>query len=85
MSSADAFNVSNPEEHAKRRRLMGQLYNRSKMENLQGLMTLVIDDFVQTLKQHFQDKLIDCPPACRALEADLMCKFGRSFQVELHR
>ncbi len=66
---------SDPEEHARRRRLMGQLYNRSRMDNLHGLMNQVIGDFIRTLKQGFQHKPIDCTPACRALEADIMCEF----------
>ncbi|EXJ79940.1 hypothetical protein A1O3_08226 [Capronia epimyces CBS 606.96] len=69
------FSIADPEEHARRRRLMGQLYNRSRMDNLRGLMNHVVGDFVQTLKRH-QDRPLECVPACRALEADLISLFS---------
>ncbi|TGO71356.1 hypothetical protein BELL_0588g00070 [Botrytis elliptica] len=63
--------LSDSVEHSKRRRLMGQLFNRSQMYKLEGLMLHHIDQFVQTVASS-RDR-VNLLPVCRALEADIMC------------
>lgn len=62
---------SDPVEHSKRRRLMGQLFNRSQMHKLEGLMLQHIDNFVRIATLTKNE--VNLMPACRALEADIMC------------
>ncbi|KAK0609856.1 Cytochrome P450 monooxygenase yanH, partial [Lasiodiplodia hormozganensis] len=69
------FSITDAEEHAKRRRLMGQLFNLSKMDNLRELMLQQVDGFVRALKQGGH-RPVDLVPACRALEADIVSSFG---------
>ncbi|OJD38796.1 cytochrome p450 [Diplodia corticola] len=69
------FSITDAEEHAKRRRLMGQLFNLSKMDNLTELMLQQVDIFVSALKQR-RGRPVDLVPACRALEADIVSSFG---------
>lgn len=64
---------SDPDEHAKRRRLMGQLFNLSKMDNLRELMLQQVNGLVHALRVK-RNQEIDLVPACRALEADIVCK-----------
>ncbi|KXH47632.1 cytochrome P450 [Colletotrichum nymphaeae SA-01] len=40
------FSITDPQEHAKRRRILGQLFSRSNIEKLEGLMLHHIDDFL---------------------------------------
>lgn len=63
--------LSDPVEHSKRRRLMGQLFNRSQIHKLEGLMLNHIDHFLQTVASN-RDR-VNFLPVCRALEADIMC------------
>lgn len=51
---------------------MGQLFNLSKMDNLRELMLQQVDGFVRALKQGGH-RPVDLVPACRALEADIVC------------
>lgn len=51
---------------------MGQLFNRSQMHKLEGLMTHHVNTFVQILAS-MKDE-VNLTPACRALEADIICK-----------
>ncbi|TGO33366.1 hypothetical protein BHYA_0250g00120 [Botrytis hyacinthi] len=68
------FSITDPVEHSKRRRLMGQLFNRSQMRNLEGLMLNHIDQFVQIVASS-RDR-VNLLPVCRALEADIMSDFS---------
>ncbi|KAF7883331.1 uncharacterized protein EAF02_005251 [Botrytis sinoallii] len=68
------FSITDPVEHSKRRRLMGQLFNRSQMYKLKGLMLHHIDQFVQTVASS-RDR-VKLLPVCRALEADIMSHFS---------
>ncbi|TGO68474.1 hypothetical protein BOTNAR_0024g00250 [Botryotinia narcissicola] len=43
------FSITDLVEHSKRRRLMGQLFNRSQIHKLEGLMLNHINQFVQTV------------------------------------
>lgn len=52
---------------------MGQLYNRSKMDNLHDLMLQTVTSFVEALKLHTGSD-VELVTACRALEADVICK-----------
>ncbi|CCD50025.1 hypothetical protein BofuT4_P092970.1 [Botrytis cinerea T4] len=65
------FSITDPVEHSKRRRLMGQLFNRSQMHKLEGLMLHHIEGFVQNIASSRDG--VDLLPVCRALEADIMC------------
>ncbi|KAL1614228.1 hypothetical protein SLS56_012160 [Neofusicoccum ribis] len=64
-----------PDEHAKRRRLMGQLFNLSQMDNLRELMLQQVNGLVHALRMK-RNQAIDLVPACRALEADIVSSFG---------
>lgn len=52
---------------------MGQVYNKSKMDNLHDMMVEEVDDFVQVLKSRV-GACMELREACRALEADIICK-----------
>lgn len=65
--------LSHPDDHTKRRRMMGQLYNRSKMPNLESLMCRHISEFIKTIGS--REGPFDVAVACRALEADIICTF----------
>ncbi|KAH8658163.1 benzoate 4-monooxygenase cytochrome p450 [Xylariales sp. PMI_506] len=69
------FSITDPAEHSKRRRLMGQLFNRSKMHLLEGLMLDHAERFAAAVGQLSADGL-DLVPACRALEADIISDFS---------
>lgn len=60
-----------PEEHSKRRRILGQLFSRTNIAKLEGLMLHHINAFVDAVGQ--KRGPIDVGPACRALEADIIC------------
>lgn len=60
-----------PEEHSKRRRILGQLFSRTNIAKLEGLMLHHINAFVDAVGQKHGP--IDVGPACRALEADIIC------------
>lgn len=51
---------------------MGQLFNRSQMHKLEGLMLHHISTFVRAIAG--LKGQVDLTPACRALEADIICK-----------
>ncbi|KAK6082695.1 cytochrome P450 [Seiridium cupressi] len=65
---------SDPAEHSKRRRLMGQLFNRSQMHKLEGLMVHHIGTFIQAITVSKNE--VNLMPACRALEADIISDFS---------
>ncbi|KAI1076101.1 benzoate 4-monooxygenase cytochrome p450 [Whalleya microplaca] len=69
------FSITDPAEHSKRRRLMGQLFNRSKMDNLEGLMLHHINQWVAAIAKK-TDMVVDLAAACRALEADIISDFS---------
>ena len=56
---------------------MGQLYNRSKMDNLEELMVQHVEQLVGAIKHTTGS--FDIMPACRALEADIICKLSLVF------
>ena len=66
------LNDSDPEEHSKRRRILGQLFSRSNISKLEGLMLHHVNEFVEAVGQKHGP--IDVGLACRALEADIICK-----------
>lgn len=65
-----------PEEHSKRRRILGQLFSRTNIAKLEGLMLHHINAFVDAVGQKHGP--IDVGPACRALEADIICTIFQS-------
>lgn len=60
-------------QHSQRRRLMGQLFNLSKIGALEGMMTENVTSFVQALEKRVGWS-IEVVRACRALEADIVCE-----------
>lgn len=56
---------------------MGQLFNRSQMHKLEGLMLHHIDEFVKAIM--LTKDRVDLMPACRSLEADIICILPRDF------
>ncbi|KAI3556374.1 cytochrome P450 [Colletotrichum abscissum] len=68
------FSITDPQEHAKRRRILGQLFSRSNIEKLEGLMLHHIDNFVSAVER--RSVSFDIGPACRALEADIISDFS---------
>ncbi|KAK2028551.1 benzoate 4-monooxygenase cytochrome p450 [Colletotrichum zoysiae] len=74
------FSITDPDEHTKRRRILGQLFSRSRIVNLEGLMLHHVDEFVKAVSQ--REHPFDIGPACRALEADIISEF--SFGEALH-
>ncbi|KAF4634271.1 hypothetical protein G7Y89_g3832 [Cudoniella acicularis] len=69
------FSITDPAEHSQRRRLMGQIFNQSKMGALEGMMITNIMAFVKTLEQQMP-RAIEVIKACRALEADIVSDFA---------
>lgn len=69
-----------PEEHSKRRRILGQLFSRSNIAKLEGLMLHHINAFVDAIGH--KDGPIDVGPACRALEADIICTIPQNADYE---
>ncbi|OBU01046.1 hypothetical protein VE01_00916 [Pseudogymnoascus verrucosus] len=69
------FSITDAYEHAQRRRLMGQIFNRSKMNLLEEYMTEKIAAFVLLLRQRGVQP-VELARACRALEADIVASFG---------
>lgn len=67
------LNIRDPYTHSQRRRLMGQLFNRSKMNLMENMMTEKISKFIVTLYQ-YGSQPVSLVPACRSLEADIVCK-----------
>ncbi|KAG7053569.1 benzoate 4-monooxygenase cytochrome p450 [Colletotrichum scovillei] len=68
------FSITDPQEHAKRRRILGQLFSRSNIEKLEGLMLHHIDEFVSAVGK--RSTSFDIGLACRALEADIISDFS---------
>ncbi|KAM0810056.1 putative Cytochrome P450 [Seiridium cardinale] len=68
------FSITDPAEHSKRRRLMGQLFNRSQMHKLEGLMVHHISTFIHAITVSRNE--VNLMPACRALEADIISDFS---------
>lgn len=52
---------------------MGQLFNLSKIGALEGLMVENVTAFIQALHQKLP-RQVEVITACRALEADIVCK-----------
>ncbi|KAK1574245.1 uncharacterized protein LY79DRAFT_566482 [Colletotrichum navitas] len=74
------FSITDPDEHAKRRRILGQLFGRIKFGNIEGLMLHHVEEFVKAVGQ--KEQPFDIGPTCRALEADIISEF--SFRETLH-
>ncbi|KAL1908303.1 hypothetical protein Sste5344_005830 [Sporothrix stenoceras] len=68
------FSITDPGEHARRRRLMGQVYNRSKVPLLEELMLHHITHWTRCIARSPQ--AVDLPVSCRALEADIISDFS---------
>ncbi|ROW08615.1 hypothetical protein VPNG_06203 [Cytospora leucostoma] len=75
------FSITDPGEHSKRRRILGQLFNRSNIANLEPLMLHHVNEFVKAIGRKHGP--IDVAPACRALEADIISEFsfGQALQA----
>ncbi|KAL4862796.1 hypothetical protein BDV12DRAFT_190146 [Aspergillus spectabilis] len=71
------FSITDPKEHALRRRHMGLLFNRSRVPSLTQMMLEEISHF-STLFHSLssRDGLIDLVPTCRALEGDIVSRFA---------
>ncbi|CZR56111.1 uncharacterized protein PAC_05999 [Phialocephala subalpina] len=69
------FSITDAAEHSQRRRLMGQLFNYSKMYLLEGIMVENVTAFTLALEQQMP-RAIEVVRACRALEADIVSAFG---------
>nr|POE98226.1 cytochrome p450 monooxygenase yanh [Quercus suber] len=63
------------EEHARRRRMMGQLFNRNKMVGLRDIMLDEINHFITVMRQR-NDWVINASAACRSFEADIISRFS---------
>ncbi|KAH6880346.1 cytochrome P450 [Thelonectria olida] len=68
------FSLTDPDQHSKRRRIMGQLFSRSKITQLEGLIFAHVDRFVN--KIHDSGPAVDLMAAARALEADIISEFS---------
>ncbi|KAM5386582.1 hypothetical protein ACJZ2D_000545 [Fusarium nematophilum] len=79
-----------PEQHSKRRRIMGQLFSRSKVPQVEKLILYHVDRFTSTIQR--TGPKVDLMVASRALEADIMWarrltrykaafSFGKSIQA----
>ncbi|OHF00745.1 hypothetical protein CORC01_04062 [Colletotrichum orchidophilum] len=68
------FSITDPHEHSKRRRILGQLFSRSNIEKLEELMLHHIDEFISAVGK--RSVSLDIGPACRALEADIISQFS---------
>ncbi|KAH7261641.1 cytochrome P450 [Fusarium tricinctum] len=63
-----------PKEHAKRRRIMAQLFSRSKVPNIEKLISSHVERLVNKLQHEVLH--INLCTAARALEADIMSEFS---------
>ncbi|KAJ5768537.1 benzoate 4-monooxygenase cytochrome p450 [Penicillium manginii] len=70
------FSITDPKEHAQRRRHMGVLFNRSRVPALIPMMLDQISNFNKLLADLIQKGPIDLVPTCRALEADVVSRFA---------
>ncbi|PYI01151.1 benzoate 4-monooxygenase cytochrome p450 [Aspergillus sclerotiicarbonarius CBS 121057] len=70
------FSITDPKEHAQRRRHMGILFNRSKVPALTEMMVETIDRFSEYITTASRKGPIDLVPTCRALESDIVSKFA---------
>ncbi|KAL6912555.1 hypothetical protein FSST1_010315 [Fusarium sambucinum] len=68
------FSITDPVEHAKRRRIMSQLFSRSKVPQLEKLISHHVERFVHKIRDG--DSVVDLGVASRALEADIMSDFS---------
>ncbi|KAF4969254.1 hypothetical protein FSARC_3507 [Fusarium sarcochroum] len=68
------FSLTDPVEHAKRRRIMAQLFSRSKVPQLEKLISSHVEKFVHKIRGG--DSVVDLGMASRALEADIMSEFS---------
>ncbi|KAF4340442.1 cytochrome P450 monooxygenase [Fusarium beomiforme] len=71
---AALFSITDPVEHAKRRRIMGQLFARSKVSQLEKLISHHVTRFIDKIRDG--DSIVDLGVASRALEADIMSDFS---------
>ncbi|KAI8668433.1 hypothetical protein NCS55_00869100 [Fusarium keratoplasticum] len=69
-----------PEQHAKRRRIMGQLFSRTKVPQLEKLISSHVNRFVQLIRDNGPN--VDLAVASRALEADIMSTFSFGKSIE---
>ncbi|CEI68061.1 unnamed protein product [Fusarium venenatum] len=68
------FSITDPVEHAKRRRIMSQLFSRSKVPQLERLISHHVQRFVHKIRNN--DSIVDLGVSSRALEADIMSDFS---------
>ncbi|EWZ95681.1 hypothetical protein FOCG_17047 [Fusarium oxysporum f. sp. radicis-lycopersici 26381] len=61
-------------QHAKRRRIMSQLFSRSKVPQLEKLISHHVERFIDKIRN--SNPIIDIGVASRALEADIMSDFS---------
>lgn len=62
---------------------MGQVYSRSEISDLEGLMTKHVAHWIGCIS--LQSSAVDLISACRALEADIVCKILTLGQLYLSR
>ncbi|KAI8667509.1 hypothetical protein NCS56_00887400 [Fusarium sp. Ph1] len=74
------FSITDPEQHAKRRRIMGQLFSRTKVPQLEKLISSHVNRFVQLIRDNGPN--VDLAVASRALEADIMSTFSFGKSIE---
>ena len=86
-------NFSDPAEHSRRRRIMGALFSRSKVPQLEALMAGHVQRFLTSVRPC--GPLIIVSRAFRDLEADIVCKsqpnellniqtmFSHPYQIQL--
>ncbi|KAL2839496.1 benzoate 4-monooxygenase cytochrome p450 [Aspergillus pseudoustus] len=71
------FSITDPKEHALRRRHMGLLFNRSRVPSLTHMMLEEISHFGEFLQLlHSRKEAVDLISTCRALEADIVSRFA---------
>ncbi|KAL5399818.1 hypothetical protein PMIN02_000348 [Paraphaeosphaeria minitans] len=68
------FSITDPVEHAKRRRIMAQLFSRSKVPQLEKLIVAHVERLVSKIAEG--EETVDLGVAARALEADIMSDFS---------
>ncbi|KAF7585960.1 hypothetical protein BBP40_009769 [Aspergillus hancockii] len=70
------FSITNPKQHAERRRHMGIIFNRSKVPVLTEMMLEELSRFKGLLESLRPKGVIELLHTCRALEADIVSRFA---------
>ncbi|SCV51695.1 related to trichodiene oxygenase cytochrome P450 [Fusarium fujikuroi] len=71
---AALFSITDPVEHSKRRRIMAQLFSRSKVPQLEKIISHHVMRFIDKIRN--SDSIVDLSVASRSLEADIMSDFS---------